>query len=88
MLALLRGVWGTMHPALQDGTQAQWLHDLLRSVMARVIVCDRREERRQQIHAAARHEDTEWWSGSTRTWTPVATVRLDPGRKAEHLRAA
>ena len=28
--------------ALEEGTQAQWLHDLLKPVVDRVVVCDRR----------------------------------------------
>jgi hypothetical protein len=34
----MRGV----HVALEEGTQAQWLHDLLAPVVAGVVLCDRR----------------------------------------------
>ena len=37
-----RGMRGTVHVAFEEGTQAQWLHDLLVPVVDRVIVCDRR----------------------------------------------
>ena len=40
----LQGMRGAVHVALEEGTQAQWLHDLLTPVVARVIVCDRRGE--------------------------------------------
>ena len=38
---------GAIHVAFEKGTQAQWLHDLLTPVVDRVVVCDRRGERRQ-----------------------------------------
>ena len=47
LLEFFRGLRGMIHVAFEEGTQAQWLHDLLTPVVARVIVCDRRGERRQ-----------------------------------------
>jgi len=42
------GPWrGRVEVAYEEGTQAQWLHDLLRPLVARVVVCDRRAVRRQ-----------------------------------------
>lgn len=38
------GMRGTIHVALEEGTQAQWLHDLLEPVVQRVVVCNRRGE--------------------------------------------
>ena len=38
-----RGLRGAVHVAFEEGTQAQWLHDLLVPVVDRVIVCNRRE---------------------------------------------
>ena len=35
---------GAVHVAFEEGTQAQWLHDLLAPLVDRVIVCDRRGE--------------------------------------------
>jgi transposase len=37
-----RGMRGAIHVAVEEGTQAQWLHDLLAPRVDRVIVCDRR----------------------------------------------
>jgi len=41
-----RGMRGTIHVALEEGTQAQWLYDLLTPQVDRVVVCDRRGEKR------------------------------------------
>ena len=41
------GMRGSVHVAFEEGTQAQWLHDLLRPLVDHVIVCDRRGESRQ-----------------------------------------
>lgn len=41
-----RGMRGAVHVAFEEGTQAQWLHDLLAPLADRVIVCDRRGEPR------------------------------------------
>ena len=46
MVELFRGMRGRIHVALEEGTQAQWLHDLLVPLVDRVIVCDRRGEPR------------------------------------------
>ena len=43
------GMRGAIHVAFEEGTQAQWLHDLLAPVVDRVIVCDRRGERRGEV---------------------------------------
>ena len=43
-----RGMRGSVHVAFEEGTQAQWLHDLIAPLVARVIVCDRRGERRRR----------------------------------------
>jgi fermentation-respiration switch protein FrsA (DUF1100 family) len=37
---------GSIHVAFEEGTQAQWLYDLLALVADQVIVCDRRGEPR------------------------------------------
>jgi hypothetical protein len=36
-----------VHVAFEEGHQAQWLHDLLKPNVHRVVVCDRRGEKRQ-----------------------------------------
>ncbi len=41
------GMRGAVHVAFEEGTQAQWLHDLLEPVVDRVVVCDRRGKSRQ-----------------------------------------
>jgi len=41
------GMRGTVQVAFEEGTQAQWLHDLLVPLVDRVTVCDRRGQRRQ-----------------------------------------
>jgi transposase len=42
LLEFFRGMRGAIHVALEEGTQAQWLHDLLVPAVHRVVVCDRR----------------------------------------------
>src|SRR6266700_7994306 len=42
-----RGMRGAIHVAIEEGTQAQWLHDLLAPHVDRVVVCDRRGAPRQ-----------------------------------------
>ena len=39
ILALMRGLGGRVHVAFEEGTQAQWMHDLLQPHAERVIVC-------------------------------------------------
>jgi transposase len=47
LLDFFRGMRGTIHVALEEGTQAQWLHDLIEPVVHRVVVCDRRGKSQQ-----------------------------------------
>lgn len=42
-----RGMRGAVHVAMEEGAQAQWLSELLRPIVQRVVVCDRRGERRR-----------------------------------------
>jgi transposase len=42
-----RGMGGSVHVALEEGTQAQWLHELLEPVVDRVLVCNRRGQASQ-----------------------------------------
>ena len=37
-----RGMRGAIHVAFEEGTQAQWLHELVTPLVERVIVCNRR----------------------------------------------
>lgn len=43
----VRGMRGAVHVTFEEGTQAQWLHDLLTPLVDRVVVCDRRGAPRQ-----------------------------------------
>lgn len=43
----VRGMRGAVHVTFEEGTQAQWLHDLLAPLVNRVVVCDRRGASRQ-----------------------------------------
>jgi transposase len=47
LLEFFGGMRGAVHVTFEEGTQAQWLHDLLAPHVDRVVVCDRRGERRQ-----------------------------------------
>jgi transposase len=44
LVDFFRGMRGTILVAVEEGTQAQWLYDLLVPVVSQVIVCDRRGE--------------------------------------------
>lgn len=47
ILEFLKGMRGAIHVTFEEGTQAQWLYDLLEPVVDRVVVCDRRGKSRQ-----------------------------------------
>lgn len=40
ILKFVSGLGGTVHIAFEEGTQAHWLHGLLRSRVGKVVVCD------------------------------------------------
>ena len=42
IVGLVRGLGGRVHVAFEEGTQAQWLHDLLVPHVERVVVCNTR----------------------------------------------
>jgi transposase len=44
LMEFLEGMRGPVHVAFEEGTQAQWLHNLLVPMVERVVVCDRRGE--------------------------------------------
>lgn len=44
LVEFFRGMRGAIHVVFEEGTQAQWLNDLLTPVVDRVLVCDRRGE--------------------------------------------
>ena len=47
VVGFVRGLRGRVSVALEEGTQAQWLHDVLEPVVDEVVVCDRRGKKRQ-----------------------------------------
>ena len=47
IVEFFRGMRGSIHVAFEEGTQAQWLHDLLRPIVERVVVCNRRGQSTQ-----------------------------------------
>jgi len=53
LVEYFRGMRGTVRVAFEEGTQAQWLHDLLEPVVSRVLVCDRRGESKRGNKADA-----------------------------------
>ena len=57
IVEFFRGMRGTIHVAFEEGTQAQWLHDLLTPLVDRVVVCDRRGEARQGNQGDQRDAD-------------------------------
>jgi len=52
LVEFFQGMRGTVRAAFEEGTQAQWLHDLLGPIADDVIVCDRRGERRRRGNKA------------------------------------
>lgn len=47
LTAFFRAMRGSVHVTFEEGTQAQWLHDLLLPLVESVVVCNRRDTRRQ-----------------------------------------
>src|SRR6202022_2561546 len=43
ILQFIRGLRGSLHVTFEEGTCAAWLHDLLKSHVANVVVCDPRK---------------------------------------------
>src|SRR5437867_3378834 len=81
IVEFFRGMRGTIHVAFEEGTPAQWLHDLLTPLVARVVVCDRRGEARQgnqgdQLDADGLSEQL--WRGG-----PGGPLRSEEGRGGE-----
>ena len=58
LVAFMRQLRGPVHVALEEGTQAQWLYDLLRPVVDRIVVCDLRGERRRGNKGDQQDADT------------------------------
>jgi transposase len=69
VVEFFRGMRGTVHVAFEEGTQAQWLHDLLVPLVHRVVVCDRHGEKRRGNKGAQVDADglsAELWRGGLR----------------------
>jgi hypothetical protein len=69
LTAFMRGMRGSIWVAFEEGTQAQWLHDLLVPLVDGVVVCDRRGEQRQGNHGDRVDADElseRLWQGSLR----------------------
>jgi transposase len=47
LVEFVQGMRGAIHVVLEEGTQAQWLHELLSPLVDRLIVCDRRGDPRR-----------------------------------------
>ena len=47
IVEFFRGMRGSVHVVFEEGTQAQWLHELLVPLVDRVVVCDRRGQPQQ-----------------------------------------
>jgi transposase len=47
LVEFFQGMRGAIDVTFEEGTQAQWLHDLLEPVVDRVVVCDRRGKSRR-----------------------------------------
>jgi transposase len=43
ILQFIRGLRGSLHVTLEEGTSAAWLHDLLKPHVTEVLVCDSRK---------------------------------------------
>jgi hypothetical protein len=46
IVEFFQGMRGSVRVTFEEGTQAQWLHDLLTPVVDQIVVCDRRGEHR------------------------------------------
>jgi transposase len=47
IVEFFRGMHGAVHVAWEEGTQAQWLHELVAPLVNRVVVCNQRGQPRQ-----------------------------------------
>ena len=74
------GMRGAIHVAFEEGTQAQWLHDLLVPVVDRVLVCDRRGTPQQGNKGD--HVDADQWSDLLRRGGLRAVYHGSPHREA------
>jgi len=78
LLEFVRGMRGAVHVAFEEGTQAQWLYDLLVGRVARVIVGNRRGEPRRG--SKGDWHDAEWLMARLRTGELRAVYHGSPHR--------
>ncbi|PYQ26886.1 MAG: hypothetical protein DMF56_22160 [Acidobacteria bacterium] len=64
ILGLVRGLGAQLHVAFEEGTQAQWLHDLLQPHAERVVVCNVRG--RSETSNKSDRIDADWLSEQLR----------------------
>ncbi len=80
LVEVCRTMRGEVHVALEEGTQAQWLHDLLAPVVTEVVVCDRRG--RNQHGSKADDSDAEELAELLRQGALRAVYHHNPQRAA------
>jgi len=64
ILGLLRGLGGRVHVVFEEGTQAQWLHDVVQPQAERVVVCNVRG--RSETTNKSDRIDADWLSEQLR----------------------
>ena len=74
--AFLSTMRGCIHVVFEEGTQAQWLYDLLEPLVDRVVVCNRRE--------TARHGNKNDWQDAAEL---AELLRRDAVRAVYHTRS-
>ncbi len=87
ILEFFRGMRGAVHVVIEEGTHAQWLHNLLVPRVERLVVCDRRGEPRWGNKSD--QVDADWLSEQLRRGAVRAVYHAGPHRAIlkEHTRA-
>ena len=85
LVAFFGSMRGSVHVAFEEGTQAQWLHDLLAPVVHRIMVCDRRGEHRG--NKADQLMPTNSHTGCSRVTCERSTMAAVIGSRFRSLRA-
>jgi hypothetical protein len=60
LVSLIRGIPGEIHLTFEEGTQAAWLYDLLKSYVKKLIVCDPRKASQNKEDSKARKHWGSW----------------------------
>jgi hypothetical protein len=77
ILGLVRGLDGSVHVAFEEGTQAQWLHDLLLPHATRVFVCN--VARSERTSNKSDRIDADWLSEQLRLGALKSVYHGRPG---------